>query len=584
MMNIKSKVTIIFLVFNIILFINMFRKLKEPNLLPTCDSYNGGEPISPESLFECKKNGFKCLSKNCNKQINGIYNVHLTGKNNPLDEWNQNLAAYCCEKCRNTGGCECDTTCTSQDNPVNTNIPHGLNKSSGYCVNNYKPTEAFTSKVKEGFSTVEHGDRYHASLILGSSNKGYECEDGIIDPANCDCYSEEDHDFTTQPDSKSSTNCGPYRFFKCHNDASCITRFNSIRMNSFTNKDGTHIKEPKDSSTWGQNIVNIISDPIFNGKEWQWKGKENGQTHFYSEGRVINNLKKSSYDTWVHGDAYSSALADVGGVGWCQDICNKASNIDNENGAWDDRLDLLELPAVGSTPSACAQSDVQWAAKFFCQSCNMYDHEGGVSYHDSALAPYKCHKDAVAKISTDVSNKYNWNYVDANGGDAAEDFVIDNVDGNYIQHGTLISPDSYIPPTTWNEDRDLTHLQYYCRAACGQELSEKCHQDQPSYSDMDKIRNHCRAVCKKRLPCPNFIKRLASLSTPVKGDGEEEVVAWERTAPDFDNNSVLPCPTDEDEKNGFKEIWPGACKKEGGQTTSVTWEELRSDIFGLGVN
>ena len=123
MMNIKSKVTIIFLLFNIILFINMFKKLKE-NLEATCD-FNGGEPISPESLFECKKKGFKCLSPNCNKQINGIFNVHLTGKNNPLDEWNQNLAAYCCEKCRNTGGCECDPTCASHDNPVNADVPHG---------------------------------------------------------------------------------------------------------------------------------------------------------------------------------------------------------------------------------------------------------------------------------------------------------------------------------------------------------------------------------------------------------------------------------------------------------------------------
>ena len=51
MINIKSKVTIIFLLFNIILFINVFRKLKEPNLEATCD-FNGGGPISPEDLFE----------------------------------------------------------------------------------------------------------------------------------------------------------------------------------------------------------------------------------------------------------------------------------------------------------------------------------------------------------------------------------------------------------------------------------------------------------------------------------------------------------------------------------------------------
>ena len=35
-------------------------------------------------------------------------------------------------------------------------------------------------------------------------------------------------------------------------------------MNSFTYDDGTVMKEPENCSTWGQNIVNIISDPIFN--------------------------------------------------------------------------------------------------------------------------------------------------------------------------------------------------------------------------------------------------------------------------------------------------------------------------------
>ena len=419
MINIKSKVTIIFLLFNIILFINMFRKLKEPNLEATCD-FNGGGPISPEDLFECKKKGFKCLSPNCNKQINGIFNVHLTGKNNPLDEWNQNLAAYCCEKCRNTGGCECDPTCTSHGNPLNADVPHGINQYSNYCDSSYNPTEAYTSNVKEGLSKVTHGELYHDSLIPPATNQGYECEDGIIDPANCDCYSAEDHDFTTEPVSPESSNCGPYRFFKCHNDASCISRFNSIRMNTFTNNDGTHIKEPKDSRKWGQNIVNIISDPIFNGKDWDWKGAGPSGTHFYSAGRVTSGSVRNPYNTWEMNGQYTTALGDVNGVGWCQDICNKASNINNKNNAWSDRPDLLEDPTNNkSKPNPCAQSDVQWAAKFFCKSCNMYDQEGARTYEDYALAPYRCHADADAKISTDVTNKYNWNYVDANGGDAA---------------------------------------------------------------------------------------------------------------------------------------------------------------------
>ena len=68
MMNIKSKVTIIFLLFNIILFINMFKKLKEPNLEATCN-FNGDGPIAPEVLFECKKKNLNVFHQIVTKKL-----------------------------------------------------------------------------------------------------------------------------------------------------------------------------------------------------------------------------------------------------------------------------------------------------------------------------------------------------------------------------------------------------------------------------------------------------------------------------------------------------------------------------------
>jgi hypothetical protein len=595
MINITTKVTIIFLLFNIILFINMFRKLKEP-ITVTCDPTANNDEAAISRCLEIKKRKFQCLSPNCNKEINGIFNVHLTGRNNPLDEWNQNLAAYCCRRCRNTGGCECDPTCASHSYPHETPI-HGRNN-SGYCAENYN--ESFTSKVKEGFEATDHGDLYHNSIIPAATNTGYECEGGLIDPANCDCYMQgegsiEDGAFTNEPDSPHATNCGEYRFFKCYNDPSCVTRLNSIRMNTFTDRNGSLIKEPKDRIIWGKNVVNIIADPIFNGEEWTNWVDDNGETHLYNHARAGSNL--GPMDTWdeQEGDAdcqpqVQGYLASFDGRGWCEDICNKASNMtagENTKLAWADRPDLLEdldddgEAGLNSRPNPCAQSDVLWASKFFCQSCNMYDQDGGwVGSWDAAEAPYKCHDNADISYSTQVTNKYKWEYVDANGGDAAQDFLNNEIDGNYTQHGSIISGDSHMPATTWNKDRDLSHLQYYCRAACGQELSDKCHNpDGPTHGDMNKIRNHCRAICKKRLPCPNFIKRLASLQS--SDDGEEYGDAdWARNAPAFSDHSIPPCPQTEYDRSIYPDI-TGSCKEDG---SSLTWEELRSDTFGLGAN
>ena len=69
MINIKTKVTIIFLLFNIILFLNIFRKLKEPSISTGCRSAR--KPPPPFTLANCKKKKFLCLSANCTKEING---------------------------------------------------------------------------------------------------------------------------------------------------------------------------------------------------------------------------------------------------------------------------------------------------------------------------------------------------------------------------------------------------------------------------------------------------------------------------------------------------------------------------------
>ena len=550
MIDIKTKFIVIFLLFNIVLFLNMFRRLKE-RMGTSCIVAN--RPMNLDtitSITNCKKKKFQCLSPNCNKPINGIFNVHLTGYNNSLDEFDQNLSAYCCKKCRDTGGCECDPTCASHDTD-NLNKPyHGKNNSS--LCNSYK--ENFSSN-RENFSS--HDEEYHANILPIVTNSGYHCKDGIIDPANCDCYSphgEENYDFESKPMSQESDNCGPYRFYQCYNDPSCSSSFNAIRMGSFKEV------EPKDSAIWGTNIANIITNKDFNGGNWS------------DEGSGFDHLYKGQYGEGVNENANSarfSLLADKNNLGWCQDICNKASNLDNNNGAWDDREELLD---EFGTPTLCAQSDVTWAAKFFCRSCNMYDEDAAYwAHNDLNLARYKCDEgDDQVEYSTDITNKINWKYVDSMGDEAAQSFV-DSRDqyGNYDQYGTLIARDSYIPPTTWNLDRDQSHLQFYCRAACGQELADKCHSGNPSHSDTEKIRNQCRAACTKRLPCPGILKRIASLKTRSGNDNE---------APEMNTDNIEPpCPN--------QDLWdthppiPGSCKKDN---SSISWKELRDTVYNLG--
>ena len=545
MVNIKMKFIIIFLLFNILLFINMFKKFKESIISSSCIVTNRPMGLNKiKTMTDCKKKKFHCLSANCNKEINKSFNSSLIGEN-ALDEFGQNLSAYCCRKCRDTGGCECDTNCTSHDSENLTTPYHGINESS--LCNSYK--ENFSSITgKEGMK-----GEYHDNLMPIVTNTGYNCKDGIVDPANCDCYSpygENNYNFTTEPDSQNSNNCGPYRFYQCYNDPSCITSFNSIRMGSFKEI------EPVENRAWGTNLTNIILNKDFNGSSW---GSE--FPHLYSR----DEIKASTGDS--PNSIYQSILAnkninDFGSLGWCQDVCNKASNLDNNGGQWNDRLDLLETPEENSFPTQCAQSDVMWAAKFLCRSCNMYDeNRADWANNDLNLARYECDD---GSYSTDITNKFDWNYVDSVGEEASNKFLNSkDANGNYTQYNTLIHGTSNIPDTKWNKNRDITHLQFYCRAACGQELAEKCHSSNPSNSDLENIRNQCRAACIKRLPCPGILKRLAGLKSASGIDGD---------APKFADDAVPPCTDENDEDNPRL---PGSCNESG---EDISWEKYRDIV------
>merc|ERR1711998_330967 len=227
MINLKTKFVMLFLLFNIILLLNMFRKVKETNYDTSCkkvDFKNSRWKL--EKMFDCKAKNFRCLSLNCNKHLNGIFNIHLTG-GKLLDNNNENLSAYCCKKCRDTGGCECDDTCASHA----TNDTENIKSISNSCKDNKSIYDGFTSK-KEGYADWQHGKDYHNTVspyIYGN----YECNDGIIDPANCDCY-RDDINITDWPSSKTdASNCGAYRFHNCQNDIGCLTNLNRVRMRSF---------------------------------------------------------------------------------------------------------------------------------------------------------------------------------------------------------------------------------------------------------------------------------------------------------------------------------------------------------------
>ena len=117
--TIRNKFIIVFMLFSISLFLVSFRKLKEKNdCIHSCFPGDCNTKDKIVAMTDCKKVRGRCLSLNCNKPLNSIFNVTLTG-NKVFDDKNQDLAAYCCKSCRDTGGCKCDVTCESHSFDVN---------------------------------------------------------------------------------------------------------------------------------------------------------------------------------------------------------------------------------------------------------------------------------------------------------------------------------------------------------------------------------------------------------------------------------------------------------------------------------
>ena len=259
------------------------------------------------AMTDCKKVRGRCLSLNCNKPLNSIFNVTLTG-NKVFDDKNQDLAAYCCKSCRDTGGCKCDTTCES----------HSFDVSDDKCPDFMDNTESFKG-IKEGLSTEEHGNIHHDSIIQPTNAyMTYQCEDngiqGILDQGSCDCYSGIDsggkYDYDTTPVNLASTNCGDYRFHQCYTDPSCVASFNALNMSSFKEI------EPGDNTVWGSNIMNIVTNSYFNHD----LGPKTIYDRFANlEGNPISlthNLKEPTFN----------------GKYFCEDVCLKAA--ESKQSSW----------------------------------------------------------------------------------------------------------------------------------------------------------------------------------------------------------------------------------------------------------
>ena len=528
------KLLIIFLLFNIIIFLDMFRKLKE-NMSNSCQTSNRPMNLSAiTSLTECKKQRGECLSANCNNKINGCFNKHLLEDDNPLDEYGQNVSAYCCIKCRDSGGCEHDNSCDEKPDQKN---------NSSLC-NNYK--ESFTS-IREGSSTSNETE--YTSNVLGLvTNDGYICKGGIIDPGSCDCYSpigEISYDYASPRNGQMSENCGPYRFYQCYSDPSCIASLNSIRMNSF--KDF----EPVENETWGINTANILLNPNFHGavRNSEYITDDNFKDLFSPYVKVNENAKSG----------YKSLLSKKNGEGWCKRLCKKATNPNNEpdeNGIhpWDDSPELL---TIEGKPTPCALSDAKWAAKFLCNGCHQYEKDYTEwSLSDHNYMPIKC-KDG--RYSNYITDKINWKTVDKHGHNVSNRFNNSkDINGNFTDYRTLLSGE--LPSTKWSKDRDYDDLQLACRLHCGYEMHDKCYEQNPlSNSETQKIRDKCIAVCRKQMPCPGFMSKIASLQNKGSDPPSE--------APEFDSS--------EKEISSSDKHSPIALR-------SKSWKKIRDVIFSLG--
>tara|TARA_B100000003_G_scaffold206520_1_gene222219 strand:+ start:3244 stop:4887 length:1644 start_codon:yes stop_codon:yes gene_type:complete len=539
--TIRNKFIIVFMLFSISLFLVSFRKLKEKNdCIHSCFPGDCNTTDKIVAMTDCKKVRGRCLSLNCNKPLNSIFNVTLTG-NKVFDDKNQDLAAYCCKSCRDTGGCKCDTTCES----------HSFDVSDDKCPDFMDNTESFKG-IKEGLSTEEHGNIHHDSIIQPTNAyMTYQCEDngiqGILDQGSCDCYSGIDsggkYDYDTTPVNLASTNCGDYRFHQCYTDPSCVASFNALNMSSFKEI------EPGDNTVWGSNIMNIVTNSYFNHD----LGPKTIYDRFANlEGNPISlthNLKEPTFN----------------GKYFCEDVCLKAADQNNQAGQWNDRPDLLDDDGI---PTACAVSDVVWAASFLCRKCKSYDGNDSWPALDPNMQQHNCTDGAELNNSKELTDQIDFNWVDKHGKQASDSFLNEiDENGNYAQWGTIINPIGTIPNERWSSHRDQSHLQFYCKAACGQQLRDKCHNGYPTGSESENIRGQCEAACKKRLPCAGTLKRLAALISPGSADASEP-------APEFSEDAEYILPGSDAGSGPLH----GSKYKDG---TSVSWNTYRDDIFGI---
>jgi hypothetical protein len=495
---IKSKILILFLLFTITLLLTSLRKF---NKLV--------EPLSEEELYEKKITKCVCASKNCNKLLPTNFN---TFNGVGFDRLGQNLSAYCCASCRDSGGMFHDEGCVTHEVSLE---------------------EGFTSKsVKEGHSD----DNLTNSDILLINNIG-NCGGKLLDQGSNTCYGE-DSDYIS-----SESNRGANRFKDCAYDPECGKAFNSIQMMS------TLAKEPSENASWKDNVWSILKNDKFIGE-----GEE------------------SIYNEWKNA-GYSGILKkDHTGKPFCRKICEKASDPNNENNFWKNE------------PTDGEYNEAVWGAKFLCKGCVGYDSESAQnSLADPNMQIHTCNEgEGNYNTSKELLDQINWKWVDTHGKEASDKFIDswDEDSQTYLHYGTIISTDVEIPYSAWSKDRTRQHIDFFCRSACANKLSENCFQNEDgelTYNNNNIIRTQCAAACKKRLPTPNSVNIIPPLVSEQAYDMDIlEDEPMQLIAPDINEDDFEP-PCKNGDVNDPLTV-QGTCYEDG---TSMSWQNARDELFSI---
>jgi hypothetical protein len=446
MIIIKNKVLFMFILFTLIIFVTSFKKLVESSIdyttIPVID-HNMYQQISTTKSAAASP---KCLSLNCNRPVNVNFNVNQN--DNTYDNNNGDLAAYCCQACRDSGGLNHVDNC------------------------NYS------------------GESYNTTIEPMTGSGLTDSCDGIIDNGNNVCYSTEDNGKMLNNGDEDPLSRGASSFYNCFKDPQCAKYMNKINMSSYLEFEPRNNAAQSENSDWEKNITTMLS---FN----HFRVHDVDDIDGASDGGVLDNnfckklcIKASdtvppdlsddptedniAYDTWVelHQRLESG-----------DDEVRRAAEGEKSNAIWRQKMLCNDCRSLGTNKDEYGIHNLTIDPNYRRVPCR-----AGAQYENT-----KQIQDQQSIIKTDLSGEYVYDRFNQNyQGDGKDIKLVDDdiTIAENIRNGKL-----------WNADsRDTNDLQFGCRLTCAYEMNDKCFSNNPDNNEINTIKTQCREACDKRLP------------------------------------------------------------------------------------